>query len=58
MEGQIAMLEGAERRASMCDTLLISRRPGCPATVPKGALRRIGTIVARRVEKHVYMLFD
>ena len=32
--------------------------PGCPATVPKGALRRIGTLVARRVEKHVYMLFD
>jgi len=37
---------------------MTSSGPGCPATVPIGALRRIGTIVARRVEKHVYMLFD
>ena len=32
--------------------------PGCPAAASKGAMRRIGTIVARRVEKQVYLHFD
>nr|DAV30117.1 MAG TPA: hypothetical protein [Caudoviricetes sp.] len=31
--------------------LMTSSGPGCPATVPKGALRRIGTIVARRIDE-------
>ena len=51
MEGQIAMLEGAERRASMCDTLLISRGPGCPATAFEGATRRANAFVARRIDE-------
>ncbi|WP_337798327.1 hypothetical protein, partial [Phascolarctobacterium succinatutens] len=33
------------------DIYRTGRRPGCPATVPKGALRRIGTIVARRIDE-------
>ena len=28
---------------------MTSSGPGCPATVPKGALRRIGALVARRI---------
>ncbi|WP_293810323.1 hypothetical protein, partial [uncultured Phascolarctobacterium sp.] len=38
--------------------LMTSSGPGCPATVPKGALRRIGTLVARRIEMQVYLHFD
>ena len=30
---------------------MTSSGPGCPATVPKGALRRIGAFVARRIDK-------
>ena len=31
--------------------LSYDQQRGCPATVPKGALRRIGTIVARRIDE-------
>ena len=43
---------------SACIYLMTSSGPGCPATAPKGAMRRIGAFVARRVEMHVYMHFD
>ena len=40
------------------DIYRTGRRPGCPATAFEGATRRANALVARRVEKHVYMLFD
>ena len=43
---------------SACIYLMTSSRPGCPATAFEGAKRRANALVARRVEKHVYMHFD
>ena len=43
---------------SACSHLMTSSGPGCPATAFEGAKRRANVFVARRVEKHVYMLFD
>ena len=37
---------------------MTSSGPGCPATAFEGEMRRANALVARRVEKHVYMLFD
>ena len=37
---------------------MTSSGPGCPANAFEGATRRANAFVARRVEKHVYMLFD
>ena len=43
---------------SACSQLMTSSGPGCPATAFEGAKRRANAFVARRVEKHVYILFD
>ena len=43
---------------SACIYLMTSSGPGCPATAFEGATRQANALVARRVEMHVYMLFD